>query len=139
MWYDCQWDSHTQKNRQNLNFYRSHNGLQQWTGIHTAKQAVKGPEKYKMSQYSWNITIDLIYWDNEKRITINKQTKTSTGLQVPGLGQAHNVCGGVKPVSEHSNPPPNLGQWCDKTTIKQTVKISWNGFNSWDQYWKQIQ
>ena len=35
-----------------LNFFRSRNGLQQWTGIHTAKQAVKGPEKYKMCQYS---------------------------------------------------------------------------------------
>ena len=40
--------------------------------------------------------------DNVKRITINKQTKTSTGLQVPGLGQAHNVCGGVKSDSEIS-------------------------------------
>ena len=34
--------------------------------------------------------------------TINKQTKTSTGLQVPGLGQAHEICGGVKPVGERS-------------------------------------
>ena len=41
-----------QKTDKNLNFYRSHNGLQQWTGIHTAKQAVKGPEKYNMCQYS---------------------------------------------------------------------------------------
>ena len=32
----------------------------------------------------------------------NKQTKTSTGLQVHGLRQAHKVCGGVKPVGERS-------------------------------------
>ena len=35
------------KNRQNLNFYRSRNGLQQWTGIHTTTQAVKDPPKIK--------------------------------------------------------------------------------------------
>ena len=40
-----------------------------------------------------------------KKITINNQTKTSTGLQVPGFGQAHNVCGTVKPVSEISTLP----------------------------------
>ena len=50
-----------QKNRQNLNFYMSRNSLQQWIGIHTAKQAVNGAEKCKMCQYSCNITIDLIY------------------------------------------------------------------------------
>ena len=30
---------------------------------------------------------------------------TTTGLQVPGLGQAHKVCGVVKPVSERSTLP----------------------------------
>ena len=33
------------QNRQNFDFNRSRDGLQQWSGIHTAKQAVKGPEK----------------------------------------------------------------------------------------------
>ena len=33
---------------------------------------------------------------------MNKYTKTTTGLQVPGLGQAHKICGGVKPVGERS-------------------------------------
>ena len=41
----------------NLNIYRSRNGLQQWTGIHTAKQAVKGPEVFV---YNW-IDIYLYY------------------------------------------------------------------------------
>ena len=35
-----------------LTFHRSHYGPQQWKGIHTAEQAVKGPEKYKMCQKS---------------------------------------------------------------------------------------
>ena len=43
----------------------------------------------------------------KKRITKNnykKKTKTktttTTGIKVPCLGQAHTVCGGIKPISE---------------------------------------
>ena len=36
---------------------------------------------------------------------MNKETTTTTGLQVPGLGQAHKVCGGVKHVCECSTLP----------------------------------
>ena len=43
--------------------------------------------------------------NNVKHKTLNKETTTTTGLQVPGLGQAHKVCGGVKPVSD---PNPSL-------------------------------
>ena len=35
----------------------------------------------------------------------NIKTTTTTGLQVPGLGQAHKVCGGVKHVCERSTLP----------------------------------
>ena len=35
-------------------------------------------------------------------------TTTTTVLHVPGFGQKHLVCGGVKPVCERS--PPNLEQ-----------------------------
>ena len=69
------------------------------------KASCKRPRKIQNVSIFMKYNIDLIYWDNVKRITINKQTKTSTGLQVPGLGQAHNVCGGVTPVSEISTLP----------------------------------
>ena len=52
----------------------------------------------KICQHSWNISIDLTYWDNTKRVTINKQTTKTTWLQVPGFGQAHNVICRVKRV-----------------------------------------
>ena len=72
------------KNRQNLNFYRLHNSLQQWTGIHTAKQSVKGPRKIQ------NVSIFMKYNNRpnllrQRKTNNNKQAKTSTGLQVPGL------------------------------------------------------
>ena len=41
--------------------------------------------------------------NNVKHKTLNKETTTTTGLQVPGLGQAHKICGGVKPVCERWN------------------------------------
>ena len=96
------------KNRQNLNFYGSHNGLQQWTDRDPYRKAsCKRPRKIQ------NVSIFMKYnhrpnllrqckTNNNKQA--NKQTKTSTGLQVPGLRQAHNVCGRVKPVSEISTP-----------------------------------
>ena len=46
--------------------------------------------------------------DNVKQITIKKQRLTTTGLQAPDLGQAHKVCGGVKPVSERLILPLTL-------------------------------
>ena len=41
---------------------------------------------------------------------------TTTGLQVPGLGQAHKVCGGVKPVSGRPTLPLT---WDSGTTAQQ--------------------
>ena len=32
------------KLQSNLNFYRSHNGLHQWTRVHAITEAVEGPE-----------------------------------------------------------------------------------------------
>ena len=43
--------------------------------------------------------------NNVKHKTLNKETTTTTGLQVPGLGQAHKVWGGVKHVCERSTLP----------------------------------
>lgn len=63
----------------------------------------------------------------KKLLTKNKQAKTTTEIQVPGLGQAR---GGVQArkyvawlnrlVSAQS--PPNLGQGCGRTALKQTIK-----------------
>ena len=46
--------------------------------------------------------------NNVKHKTLNKETTTTTGLQVPGLGLAHKVCGGVKHVCERSTLPLTL-------------------------------
>ena len=64
-----------------------------------------------------------------KRKTNNSEHKkltTSTGLQVPGLGQAHKVCGGVKPVGERSTLPLTWDSGGTARTIKQTIKICRN-------------
>ena len=75
------------KNRQNLNFYRSRNGLQQWTGIHTAKQAVKGPKKYKkvsiFMKYSNRPNLFRQHKTNNKQA--NKDVHWTTGSW-PGTG-----------------------------------------------------
>ena len=42
---------------------------------------------------------------------MTKLTKTTTGLQVPGLGHAHNYVAGLNWLV--STPHPNLGQRCD--------------------------
>ena len=59
-----------------------------------------------MTLYS-KMMIDLNYrkLNNMQRKTLNKETTATSGLQVPGLGQAHNVCGGVKHVCERSTLP----------------------------------
>ena len=41
---------------------------------------------------------------------------TFNGLQVSGLGQAHEVYGGVNHVCDYSPPTLNLREWCEKTT-----------------------
>ena len=47
---------------------------------------------------------------------MNKETTTTTGLQVPGLGQAHKVYGGVKHVCERSTLPLT---WDSGITVQQ--------------------
>ena len=71
MWYDCQRDSHTPK-QTNFIFYRLRNGLQQWTGIHTARQAVKGPEKNQ------NVSIFIKY---NNRPNLLRQRKRNNNKQ----------------------------------------------------------
>ena len=44
---------------------------------------------------------------------------TTTELQDPGLGQAHKVCGGVKPVSGRPTLPLT---WDSGTTAQQEYK-----------------
>ena len=45
-------------------------------------------------------------------------------LQVPGLRQAHKVCGGFINIHLYvsTQHPPNMGQWCDKTTLTPNFK-----------------
>ena len=50
-WLDCPWDSHPPNYSKNLNFYRSHYCLQQWTRVHTLTEAVKGPEMQIVKLY----------------------------------------------------------------------------------------
>ena len=36
---------------------------------------------------------------------MNIKATTIAGLQIPGFGQAHEICGGIKHVCEHSTLP----------------------------------
>ena len=58
--------------QKNWNFYRPRYGLQQWIGIHTEKQAVKGPEKQSVS----------IFTKYNNRPSLLKQRKTNNNEQV---------------------------------------------------------
>jgi len=84
---------------------------------HTIKQAVKGPEIKDVKLFIKDKNRPNLLKKNEKRITVNKKkTTTLIGLQVPGLGQAHKVCGGVKPVGERSTLPLT---WDSGGTVQQ--------------------
>ena len=48
---------------------------------------------------------------------MNKKKTTTTGLHVPGLEQAHKVCGGVKHICERSTLPVNIGKFWENTKL----------------------